>query len=62
MQWSGQAAYFTAPREIWMVNNNIAGYAKSAKTLTLVVVNNAGHMVGTYVDLAHVMKPCAYHI
>lgn len=37
--------YKTAPRHIWYVGEDIAGYAKQAGNLTEVLVRNAGHMV-----------------
>lgn len=45
MQWSGADAYRAAERRRWMVDGQIAGYAKTAGRLTEVLVRNAGHMV-----------------
>jgi vitellogenic carboxypeptidase-like protein len=39
------AEYRTAPREIWRVDTEIAGFAKTAGNLTEILVRNAGHMV-----------------
>ncbi|XP_055624010.1 venom serine carboxypeptidase [Toxorhynchites rutilus septentrionalis] len=41
----GAKTYKTAPRYIWKVNGDIAGYAKEAGNLVEVFVRNAGHMV-----------------
>lgn len=45
LQWSGTAEYRVAPRHIWKVRKQIAGYYKTVKNLTEVLVRNAGHMV-----------------
>lgn len=45
LQWSGADEYKTAPRNKWMVGDEIAGYSKSVKGFTEVLVRNAGHMV-----------------
>ena len=45
LEWSGTAAYTTAPRFQWHVGNDLAGYVKSVGHLTEVLVRNAGHMV-----------------
>lgn len=45
LQWSGSAEYGLAPRHIWKVRNEIAGYYKTVRNLTEVLVRNAGHMV-----------------
>ena len=45
LEWSGAAAYTTAPRFQWRVSNDLAGYVKSVGHLTEVLVRNAGHMV-----------------
>lgn len=47
LEWSGADAYRTASRTIWEIDNDIAGYKKTAGFLTEVVVRNAGHMVPT---------------
>lgn len=45
MQWSGAKKYAKAPRKLWMVGNQLAGYTKTVDNLTEVLVRNAGHMV-----------------
>ncbi|XP_011630686.1 LOW QUALITY PROTEIN: venom serine carboxypeptidase-like [Pogonomyrmex barbatus] len=45
LQWSGAEKYAKAPRKIWMVGNDLAGYTKTVDNLTEVLVRNAGHMV-----------------
>jgi len=45
LQWSGAEKYAKAPRKIWLVGNELAGYTKSVDNLTEVLVRNAGHMV-----------------
>ncbi|PNF39003.1 Venom serine carboxypeptidase [Cryptotermes secundus] len=45
LDWSGAAAYKTAPRLQWHVGNDLAGYAKSVNHLTEILVRDAGHMV-----------------
>lgn len=45
LQWSGAAAYKTAPRVKWHVDNELAGYAKSVGNMTELLVRDAGHMV-----------------
>lgn len=45
MQWSGAKKYAKAPRKVWMVGDELAGYTKSVDNLTEVLVRNAGHMV-----------------
>lgn len=45
LDWSGAAAYKTAPRLQWHVGNDLAGYAKSVNNLTEILVRDAGHMV-----------------
>ncbi|EFN61705.1 Vitellogenic carboxypeptidase [Camponotus floridanus] len=45
MKWSGAYKFAKAPRKLWMVGNDLAGYAKSVDNLTEVLVRNAGHMV-----------------
>lgn len=42
--WSGADAYATAERKIWTVDDEVAGYTKTADNLTEVLVRNAGHM------------------
>uniref|UniRef100_A0A1B6FEW7 Carboxypeptidase n=1 Tax=Cuerna arida TaxID=1464854 RepID=A0A1B6FEW7_9HEMI len=45
LNWSGAAAYKTAPRKLWYVGDELAGYSRVAKGLTVLLVRNAGHMV-----------------
>ncbi len=44
LQYSGAIDYATALREIWRVDDEIAGYVKTAGNLTEVAVRLAGHM------------------
>ncbi|XP_038213517.1 venom serine carboxypeptidase-like [Zerene cesonia] len=45
LKFSASDEYKVAPRKIWRVGDNIAGYYKKAGNLTEVLVRNAGHMV-----------------
>jgi len=45
LSWNHQSDFLAAPREIWMVDGIIAGYRQSAYNLSMITVNNAGHMV-----------------
>ncbi|XP_011312849.1 venom serine carboxypeptidase [Fopius arisanus] len=45
LQWPGAEAYKKAARTKWIVDGEIAGYAKTAGNLIEVLVRNAGHMV-----------------
>lgn len=45
LEFSSSSVYKTAPRHIWKVGKEIAGYVKTAGNLTEVLVRNAGHMV-----------------
>lgn len=45
LEWSGKAAYKTAPRNIWYHQNDIAGFVKKVDNFYEVLVRNAGHMV-----------------
>ncbi|GAB1860582.1 Carboxypeptidase [Camponotus japonicus] len=45
MKWSGAYKFAKAPRKLWKVGNELAGYVKSVDNLTEVLVRNAGHMV-----------------
>lgn len=45
LQFSGADKYKDAPRCIWRVGDDLAGYAKVAGNLTEVLVRDAGHMV-----------------
>ena len=44
MEWSGAGEWKTVPRGLWMVDGNVAGYAKTHKGLDFVVVYNSGHL------------------
>ena len=45
LEWSGKNIYAMAPRKIWKVNNDVAGYVRVAKNLTQVMVRSAGHIL-----------------
>uniref|UniRef100_A0A146L0Q8 Venom serine carboxypeptidase n=1 Tax=Lygus hesperus TaxID=30085 RepID=A0A146L0Q8_LYGHE len=45
MEWSGIEVYRAAERKLWHVVNDLAGYAKTARNFTEVLVRDAGHMV-----------------
>lgn len=45
LQWSGADKYAKAPRKVWLVGNELAGYTKTVDNLTEALVRNAGHMV-----------------
>lgn len=45
LHFSASQEYSKAPRTIWRVDDEIAGYIKRAGNLTEVLVRNAGHMV-----------------
>lgn len=45
LNFSSAKEYKNAPRHIWRVGDDIAGYWKKAGNLTEVLVRNAGHMV-----------------
>lgn len=45
LNFPGMEDYKKAPRHIWRVDGEIAGYAKEAGNLVEVLVRNAGHMV-----------------
>ncbi|KAF7288075.1 hypothetical protein GWI33_000128 [Rhynchophorus ferrugineus] len=45
LEFSGSDEYKTAPRSIWTVDDEVAGYVKVAANLTEVLVRNSGHMV-----------------
>lgn len=45
LAWEGTQNFFLSPRNIWHVNNNVAGYWRSFGTLSHVVVLGAGHLV-----------------
>jgi len=45
MRWPGQSAWLAAPNTTWNVQGQVAGWAKTASSLTWLQVHNAGHMV-----------------
>ncbi|XP_059613404.1 venom serine carboxypeptidase [Phlebotomus argentipes] len=45
LKFKDRDAYLKAPRYVWRVDKDIAGYAKEAGNLVEVMVRNAGHMV-----------------
>lgn len=45
LNFSSAEEYRNAKRDIWKVNDEVAGYVKRAGNLTEVLVRNAGHMV-----------------
>ena len=52
MVWSGSEGWKTTKRYLWMVNNEVAGYAKSYKNLDFIIVYNSGHLVPNNVPIA----------
>ncbi|CAH1405379.1 unnamed protein product [Nezara viridula] len=45
LSWSGSDLYKVAPRKEWFVGGELAGYTKTVKGFTEVLVRDAGHMV-----------------
>lgn len=45
LKWSGSEEFETAVRKIWRVDDEIAGYVKTAKNMSEVLVRLAGHLV-----------------
>jgi vitellogenic carboxypeptidase-like protein len=45
LDWSGKYIYALAPRKIWKVDSEVAGYVREAKNLIQVMVRNAGHIL-----------------
>jgi len=45
MKWKYQSEFNSGKRTVWMVDQNIAGYVLQSHGLSLLTVNNAGHMV-----------------
>uniref|UniRef100_A0A7S0VCK6 Carboxypeptidase n=1 Tax=Polytomella parva TaxID=51329 RepID=A0A7S0VCK6_9CHLO len=45
MQWEGHSGFRNADRRFWLVNDRIAGFWKQYKSLSHVMIRNAGHMV-----------------
>ncbi|KAK7593011.1 hypothetical protein V9T40_007763 [Parthenolecanium corni] len=46
ISWSELDKWFRSSRQNWYINDRLVGYSKSHRTLTQVLVRNAGHMVG----------------
>jgi vitellogenic carboxypeptidase-like protein len=47
IKWEGIVEFLNAEREIWKVNEEVAGYVQKWKSLTNVVVLGAGHLLPT---------------
>ncbi|KAM3217509.1 serine carboxypeptidase-like 50 isoform X2 [Capsicum annuum] len=47
MKWEGIGKFLEAERNVWSVNDELAGYVQKWENLTHVVVMNAGHLVPT---------------
>ncbi|KAK9506392.1 hypothetical protein O3M35_008343 [Rhynocoris fuscipes] len=45
LNWTGVEQYRNAERKLWYVDNELAGYTKTAGKFTEILVRNAGHMV-----------------
>ena len=45
LDWPLIGDYYVAPRDVWRVNNQVAGFAKAVGSFTEVTMVNAGHMV-----------------
>ncbi|KAL1497428.1 hypothetical protein ABEB36_008403 [Hypothenemus hampei] len=45
LDFSASSEYSRAERKVWLLNNRVAGYVKTAGNLTEVMVRNAGHRV-----------------
>ena len=43
LNWSGISSYLSAPRNVWRVNGDIAGYVQTNTNLTFVMVVKSGH-------------------
>lgn len=52
MDWSGHDHWPDADRYLWMVQDNVAGYAKTHKNLDMLLVLNSGHLVPYNVPIA----------
>lgn len=46
LEWSGQAAFRSENLREWKVDGKVAGETRSARGLTFVTIEGAGHMVG----------------
>lgn len=42
-QWTGAEEYANSVNQIWRLSDAIAGYVRSAKNFTYVLMRNAGH-------------------
>ncbi|GFP85263.1 serine carboxypeptidase-like 50 [Phtheirospermum japonicum] len=47
MKWDGIGDFLESERKVWRVNGKLAGYVQKRKSLSHVVVSNAGHLVPT---------------
>lgn len=47
LQWDSIANWKRARKEVWTINNEIKGWAKTYGNLWFVLVNRAGHLVPT---------------
>jgi carboxypeptidase D len=45
MDWSGRKHWREAHRFLWMVDDQVAGYAKTHKNLDMLLILNSGHLV-----------------
>lgn len=45
LEWSGKYKYAMAPRKIWKVNGDVAGYVREYKNFRQVMVRDAGHIL-----------------
>ncbi|CAG7834549.1 unnamed protein product [Allacma fusca] len=43
LKWNGADKFSKAPRKIWKVNDDVAGYVKMADNFAYAIVRNAGH-------------------
>jgi len=44
LEWEGQSTYQAAPRNIWTVDDNVAGFVRVADSFTQLIVLGAGHL------------------
>lgn len=47
LTWEGIANWKRARKQVWSINNEIRGWAKTSGNLWFVLVNKAGHLVPT---------------
>jgi carboxypeptidase C (cathepsin A) len=45
LEWSGRDEYLKADKTTWKAEGEVAGYARTAKNLTQLVVLKSGHLV-----------------